>query len=57
MFLLLLFPFTHIGKNGYSKNKLGEKGKKLKKVFNYNSKSNLYLNKKRYRIQLKFKDI
>lgn len=38
--------FTHIAKNGYSKNKLGEKGKKLKKSFNYNSKSNLYLNKK-----------
>ena len=38
--------FTHIAKNGYSKNKLGEKGKKLNKSFNYNSKSNLFLNRK-----------
>ncbi len=38
--------FTHIAKNGYSKNKIGEIGKKLNKSFNYNSKSNLFLNRK-----------
>ena len=38
--------FTYISKNGYSKNKLGEKGKKLTRSFNYTSNSNSFLNKK-----------
>ncbi len=38
--------FTHIAKNGYSKNALGEKGKKLNKKFNYSSNQNSFLNKK-----------
>ena len=37
---------THISKNGYSKNRLGEKGKKLTKSFNYSSNLNSFLNNK-----------
>ena len=35
--------FTHIAKKGYSIDKLGEKGKKLKNSFNYSSDNNKFL--------------
>ena len=45
--------FTHIAKNGYSKNKLGEKGKKIKKSFNYSSNLNSFLSKRDIEILIK----